>query len=170
MLIAAACLLSFVNVFASDHWTSPSETAFFQLGVYCDPALNGGTSHNLGTYFTEQSGLIISSADYTLTWYLTGPSIEDGSGVGYQLFGTGQNAALLQNNNTDVEISSTGGTDGESLLHGYWQVPVLSYPGSPVHCATGNTDCVINFVPTSMDSHGTGDQTFDISLSVTVTL
>jgi hypothetical protein len=165
IIIIAACLFAFGNVYA-DNWTSvPNDpVGNFTLGVYCDPSLTGGTSHNLGTFFTEQTGLTISSSLYTLSWFLTGPTADVAS---YTLIGSGQATALADNSQTTVSITSTGGTGGESELHGYWDIPLLE-TGSSVNCVAGNHDCEIRFVPLSIDSHGTGTQTFDISLSITV--
>jgi hypothetical protein len=167
-IFAAACLLAIGNVFANT-WTSPNDqTAYFTLGVFCEPALTGGTSVNFGTYFTDQTGVDVSSAS-EMTWYLTGPNPTEGAS--YQVQGTGHTGDLTDNTTTTVSITATGGTGGNSVLHGYWSLPPLTTQhNAVVNCTANNTDCPIQFYPTSLDTHGTGDQTFALTLTVVVTV
>lgn len=171
VFFAAACLLTFGNVYASDWYAPNDQTAIFTLGVVCEPALTGGASENIGTYFTGNINLSLTTPT-TLSWFLTGPS---SSVASYAVRSPSYNGGVSDlpggtidvTASTGVIITATGGEGGNSILHGDWVLPSLG-AGSLVHCATGNQDCMIQFVPTSIDTYGTGVQTFNISLSVTV--
>jgi hypothetical protein len=166
-ILAAACMLAIGNVFANT-WTSPNDqTAYFTLGVFCEPTLTGGTGVDLGHYFTNST--ITSFVNSTTqTWYLTGPTIA--SGASYAVQGSGFTGDLPDNATTATTslITATGGTGGNSTLSGNWILPDLHTNGSPVNCTADNTNTAIQFVVTQLNTVGTGTQTFSITLNVTV--
>jgi hypothetical protein len=180
-ILAAVCLLSVSNVFANgtitggNQWDSPTETGYFELGVFCVPTIQGNTtSANLGSWFSNTTVTNFSASSAftgkTLSWYLTGPKISDGAS--YKVSGSGYSGYLPSGATTATTsvITATGGSGGNSTLSGNWILPDLSSNDSPVKCTANNTDTEIQFVATSITTSGTGSQSFAITLTVNVSI